>query len=82
MAKLSVRAFALTCGIVWGLGLLLVVLLAMLSDGYGEAFLGVVASIYLGVAVSAKGALLALLWGFVDGFVCGAIFAWLYNRLM
>ncbi len=82
MAKLSVRAFALACGIVWGLGLLVVVLLAMLSDGYGVAFLDVISSVYVGVAVSAKGALLALLWGFVDGFICGAIFSWLYNKLM
>ena len=82
MAKLSVRAFALASGIIWGLGLLLVVLLAMLSDGYGEAFLRVISSVYVGVVVSAKGALLALLWGFADGFICGAVFAWLYNKLM
>lgn len=82
MAKLSVRAFALACGIIWGLGLLIIVLIAMASEGYGGAFIEAISSIYLGVAVSAKGAFLVLLWGFIDGFIGGAIFAWLYNKLM
>ena len=82
MAKLSVRALALTAGLVWGLGLLLVVLIALVSEGYGVAFLAAVASIYPGVEVSANGAFLGLLWGFLDGFIGGAIFAWLYNRLI
>jgi hypothetical protein len=27
------------------------------------------------------GSLIGLVWGFVDGLVCGFVFSWLYNKL-
>jgi len=36
---------------------------------------------YLGYSLSWGGGLIGLIWGFVDGFIGGAIFAWLYNKL-
>ena len=76
--KLNVRALALTCGILWGLGLFLATLWMILFDGAsGEiTFIG---RVYRGYSISMTGSLFGLLWGFVDGLIGGAIFAWVYN---
>jgi len=52
----------------------------MLFEGAtGEiTFLG---RIYIGYNISLTGSLIGLLWGFFDGMIGGAIFAWLYNLL-
>ncbi len=76
--KLNIRAFALTCGILWGLGLFFVTLWIILFEGStGE--LTIVGRVYRGYNISMVGSLFGLLWGFVDGLVGGAIFAWVYN---
>ena len=78
--KLQVKAFSLTCGIIWGLGLLLITWWIMLFEGAtGQPTL--IGKVYLGYNLSFTGSLIGLLWGFVDGIIGGAIFAWLYNTL-
>ena len=37
------------------------------------------ASIYPGITLTVKGAIIALIWGLVDGAICGVIFGWIYN---
>jgi len=76
--RLNVKAFALTCGIVWGLGVLLLTWWIIALDGAtGEIpFLG---HIYRGYNISPLGSIVGLIWAFVDGAIGGAIFAWLYN---
>ncbi len=78
--KLSVKAFALTAGILWGAAVFIatVWLLAMGSGGSTISLLG---NFYLGYSFSTLGAFIGLVWGFVDGAICGALFAWLYNKL-
>ena len=78
--KLSVKAFALTSGILWGASVCLATLwlLMMGSDGLLIRHLD---NFYLGYSYSAVGAFVGLAWGFVDGAVSGAVFAWLYNKL-
>ena len=78
--KLSVKAFALTSGILWGAVVCLATLwlLMMGSDGLLIRHLD---NFYLGYSFSAVGAFVGLVWGFVDGAVSGAAFAWLYNKL-
>lgn len=78
--KLNVKAFGLTCGIVWGVGLFLLTWWIMAFDGAtGEiTFIG---RLYRGYRISPVGSIVGLLWGFADGGVGGLIFAWLYNRL-
>jgi hypothetical protein len=78
--KINVKAFTLTCGILWGLTILLItiILLAMDSPGRIISKLGI---FYIGYSLSWAGAFIGLIWGFVDGLVCGAVFAWLYNKL-
>ena len=78
--KLNVKAFALTCAIVWGLGLFFITWWIIVFGGAtGEStFFG---RVYLGYRLSPLGSLIGLVWAFVDGLVGGAIFAWLYNLI-
>lgn len=76
--KISVKAFALTCGIIWGLGLFGLTWWIIAFDGIThEATL--IGRLYRGYNISPLGSLLGLVWGFFDALVGGAIFAWLYN---
>jgi hypothetical protein len=76
--KLNVKALALTCGIIWGLGLFLLTWWIMAFDGAtGEITL--LGRIYRGYSISPLGSIAGLIWAFVDGWIGGAIFAWLYN---
>ncbi len=78
--QLDVKAFALTCAIVWGGGLFLGTWWIIALDGSSDAptFLG---SIYRGYSITPVGSLIGLVWATVDGLIGGAIIAWLYNRL-
>ncbi len=78
--RLNVRAFALACGLVWGVGLFLLTWWIILFDGSSSSptFLG---RVYRGYEMTPVGSLIGLLWGLVDGAVGGAILAWLYNAL-
>ncbi|MGE5307073.1 MAG: bacteriophage holin [Alphaproteobacteria bacterium] len=78
--KLNVKAFALTCALVWGLGLFVLTWWIIAFDGStGEVtFIG---HIYRGYSVSPLGSVIGLVWGFPDALIGGAIFAWLYNLL-
>ena len=79
--KLNVKAFALTCGLLWGIGLFLLTWWIILWDGSTAepTFLG---RIYRGYTVTPAGSLVGLLWALADGVIGGAIFAWLYNALV
>ena len=78
--KLSVKAFAFTCGLVWGIGLFALTWWIIAFDGAtGETtFIG---RLYRGYSISPVGSIAGLAWGFADGLIGGAIFAWLYNSL-
>ncbi len=82
--KLSIKALAITVGGIWGACVLLVGLAHLAWPGYGTAFLDLVASIYPGFhpdngfAAVVVGTLYALL----DGGIGGAVFAWLYNKVI
>jgi hypothetical protein len=76
--KLRARAFGIAVGILGGIALFLATF-ASLSWGTGE-ILNKLAVVMPGYARSAGGAFLGILWGFVYGFVGGALVAWLYNQ--
>jgi hypothetical protein len=78
--KLNIKAFALTCGIVWGLGLFSLTwwLIAFHASAGGLALIG---KVYLGYTVSPVGSIVGLVYAFFDALIGGAIFAWLYNKL-
>ena len=76
--RINVKAFALACGIIWGLGVFALTWWIMSFDGIThEATL--IGRLYRGYDVSPLGSLVGLVWGFFDALIGGAIFAWLYN---
>jgi len=81
--KLSVKGLALASAIGWGGSILIVGILNLIWSGYGVAYLDLVRSIYPGYAAISGfvGVLVGTVYGFVDGWIGGAIIAWLYNRL-
>jgi hypothetical protein len=78
--KLNVRAIALSAGIIWALLIFLFTWwLYVRQISVGQPTL--VGKIYPFFTISPLGSLLGLIYGFIDGLVVGAAFAWLYNRL-
>lgn len=77
--KFDVKAFALSCGILWALAMFLLGIIAI--NGYAEPFVTLFSSGYIGYDASAIGALKGAAWGFVDAFIGGWILATLYNKL-
>jgi hypothetical protein len=78
--RLNVQAFALTCALIWGIGLFLVTWWIMAFDGAtGQATL--VGHVYRGYSISPVGSLIGLVWAIPDGLIGGFIFAWLYNAI-
>ena len=76
--KLNVKSFALTAGIFWGLGILLITWWIMIFDGAtGE--ITIIGRVYRGYSISIPGSFVGLAWGLVDGTVIGALFALTYN---
>lgn len=78
--KVDVKALAMTCGILWGVGLFLMTWWMILWEGAtGEpTWLSV---FYRGYTVSPLGSLIGLAWAVPDGVIGGAVVGWLYNRL-
>jgi len=79
--KLNIKAFALASGLVWGINWFGVTWWMMVFDGATREvmFLG---RIYRGFTLSPIGSLVALLWGFADGFIIGLMVAWIYNKVI
>ena len=79
--KLSVKAFALTAAVIWGLAMLLVGIANLIWPAYGIEFLEVVSSIYPGyeTGTGTTGVVISTIYGVVDAGIAGLIFAWLYN---
>jgi len=78
--KLNVLAMALTCALLWGLGVAGCTWWIILFDGPSSdpTFLG---KIYRGYRIDGMGALIGLAWALPDGFIGGAVLAALYNWL-
>lgn len=77
--KLHVRSFGLACGILIGLALFLVTWWIILTKGLSRETT-IVGQFYVGYSISPLGSLVGLVWGFVEGWLGGMFFAWLYNR--
>ena len=81
--KLSIKAFALAGGVFWGVCFgVWTLVLATTSIKYGLAFHQLFVGTYPYYAITPTGALVGLVFGFIDGFVIGAVFAWLYNLFL
>jgi hypothetical protein len=81
--KLNLKAFACACATLWALCVLLTGLCNLIWPSYGTEFLGMVASIYPGYKAMHPGFLQVIVgtvYALVDGWICGAVLACLYNR--
>jgi hypothetical protein len=78
--QLNVKAFALACGLIWGIGLCAITWWVILFDG-ASADPTFIARVYRGYSLTPSGSLIGLAWALADGLIGGAVFAWLYNLL-
>ena len=80
--KFSVKGLAFASAILWGVAMLGMGFANLIWANYGQQFLQTMASVYPGYHASRSLAevIVGTLYGAVDGFVAGAIFAWLYNQ--
>ena len=79
--RFNVKVFALTCALVWGVGVFVLTWWIIAFDGAtGEPTM--LGRLYRGYSISAVGSLIGLGWALLDGLIGGAIFAWLYNLLV
>ena len=76
--RLSVLGLGISLGIVWAVAMLITGIGATYFD-YGNQFVEMFGSIYMGYEASLVGSLIGCAWGFVDAFVGGVIIALVYN---
>lgn len=77
--KLSVKGLALSIGILWAIGIFLMGIAATVS-GWGNGLVNLISSLYVGYSASLAGSIIGAIWALIDGLICGALIAWLYNR--
>lgn len=77
--KLNIKALGLASGIVWGLSIFLLTYWFIIVGQPGTTLVKL-SAIYFGYSVTWYGAFVGLIWGFVDGFIGGALLAWVYNK--
>ena len=83
--RLNVKAMAISLGLIWGvLAMFLVGAANLIWPSYGQAFLDLMASVYPGYKATPSfgQVILGTLYGWADGAIAGALFAWLYNRFL
>ena len=77
------KGVALTAAIMWGVAVMGVGLMNLKWPSYGNVMLALVDSIYPGYHAGAglKSVVIGTLYAVLDGAVCGAVFAWIYNKV-
>ena len=80
--KLNIKAMGLALGLIWGAAILVTGLANLMWEGYGQAGLAVIASVYPGYSGEASigQVLIGTTYGLLDGFIGGVVFAWVYNQ--
>jgi hypothetical protein len=78
--KLNVKAFALACGLLWGIGCFFLTWWLIALEGT-NASPTIINRIYPGYDITPIGSVIGMVWGFVDAGIGGLVFAWLYNLL-
>jgi hypothetical protein len=79
--KLDTKAFALSFGILWSVGILLMSVIALFTESYLHSVVSFMSTLYLGYSLSFSGILTGMVWGFFDAAIGGLVLAWLYNKL-
>lgn len=77
--KLSPTGLGLSLGVLWGISVFLLGLLAYFFT-YGKPFVDAMATLYMGYEPSIAGSIIGGVIGFIDAFISGFLIAWLYNK--
>ena len=81
--RLSIKALALSFGVLWGAAVFLVGIAHQIWPEYGTAMLELAASVYPGYSIGGFGSVIVgTLYALADGAIAGAILAWLYNAVL
>jgi hypothetical protein len=80
VTRIDPKAFGLTCGALWGVGLFCMTWWIIAFDGASRQRTPI-GRVYRGYTISPRGSLVGLVWAFFDGLSGGFCLAWLYNRL-
>jgi hypothetical protein len=75
----NIKALAATIAILWGTSLAIVGWGA--AFGFGDLFVNVMSSLYIGYAPGFTGGLIGGIWGALDGAVTGLITGYIYNYI-
>ena len=78
--KLDAKAFAISCGVVWG-GAMLLLGIINISCSWGAGIEDIMSTLYIGYKPTILGSIIGGIWGFFDAGIGGLIVAWLYNKL-
>ncbi len=80
---LDPKNLGLSGGIIWGMSLFLLTLIA-LSTGYATDFLEMISASYPGYDISWLGSFVGLFWGFIEGFailyLLGVFYNWINRK--
>ena len=81
MMRLSLKALAISAGLLWGAAILCVGIIHIADPSYGVNFLQMTSSVYPGFHAAGTIGSLAIgtVEGFIDGAISGLVLAWLYN---
>ena len=80
-ARLKPAALGITLGLTWGLSIFLLTFFIM-WHGETMELTSKLGRVYLGYTVTAPGAFIGLVYGFVHAFVAGWFIAFVYNKLL
>lgn len=79
MSKCQPLALGIAIGVLWAAAVFLLGIAAMFD--WGTLLVEAFGSLYVGYGASIIGAIIGAIWAFVDGFIAGAIIAWIYNAV-
>ena len=77
---MSIRAFSLTAGI-FGAATMFFLAWWLILTGNAEGPTTLLERVYIGYSFTPIGSIIGAIWGFFDFAICGAIVAWLYNKI-
>lgn len=78
--NLSIHNLGITLGVVFGVSMLVYALLSMFV-GVGTPIVTLLGSLYVGYDATLIGAFIGLLWGFIHGYIFGALVVLISNFL-
>ncbi|MFH1791693.1 MAG: bacteriophage holin [Candidatus Omnitrophota bacterium] len=79
MAKIDLKALALSLGIFWG-GSMIFFAITAAAMGFCADIVDFMSTKYIGYAPTVPGAIIGGIFGFIDAGICGLIIGWLYNK--